>query len=128
MDIGLAVDRQTFVVGKQFCPQLTVAGECPVVFVEAAPEDGSAILVEVLLDCNSVIEMTDIHDADRIISFTIDCYTISSDDIDRFFRFQNLDIIACTTDCTLCGDIGWTTDGIPPPPSVRHHLGAWCRR
>ena len=26
MDIILAVDRQTFVVGKQFCPQLTVAG------------------------------------------------------------------------------------------------------
>ena len=106
MDIGLSVNRQTFVVGKQFCPQLTVAGECPVVFVESTPKDGMAVLVEVLFNRNSVVEMTDIHNTDRVKGSAIDGNTISSDDIDRFFYTQNLDIIACTTDCTLCGDIG----------------------
>ena len=120
MDVGLAVDRQTFVVGKQFCPQLTVAGECPVVFVESTPEDGAAVLVEVLFNRNSVVEMTDIHNTDRVLGFTIDCNKISSDDIDRFFYTRNLDIIACTTDCTLCGDIGRTTAIILTEAPVVH--------
>ena len=96
MDICLTVDRQAFVVGEQFRPQLAVSGKCPIVFVESAPENGAAVLVEVLFGNNAVIKTLDIHHTDGIVCFSIDRDIISSDNIDRLLLQCPRDHIFCS--------------------------------
>ena len=85
MYISLAVHDQPFVFWKHFSPELSVSLICPVVFVESAPKNGSAVFVKILFRCNAVVEALNIHDADGVIRFFADLKSIPSDDVHSFF-------------------------------------------
>lgn len=91
MDIGFAVDSKPLVLGENLRPQLSIPLVCPIVFVESAPEDRSAVLVQMLLRNNAVVEALDIHHADSIVGFAVDRNRISTNNIHRFFASETLD-------------------------------------
>ena len=98
MYIGFAVDLQGFAVGQNVCPQFFITVESPIVTVESAPQNGSAVLVKILFNCNYSSVMPDVDSTDRVVSFAADCYLVSA---------HNVRYLLCCIGCkngTVLGD------------------------
>ena len=84
MDKSLTVNCQFFTAGQHFFPGFIISLERPVVFIESSPKNGSAVFVNILLNCKTIIKVTKIHYANCIVFFAVDFYDVSSCDIADF--------------------------------------------
>ena len=57
MDISLSVDSDAFILRQFFTPWFaTETVDSPIVAVKAAPQDGTTVLIHILLRCHRIIE------------------------------------------------------------------------
>lgn len=66
MHVGFAVDCEPLIVRQHFAPSSFEVVKCPVVAVETLPQDGSAVLVDILLGGNGIVISSFYHIFDRL--------------------------------------------------------------
>ena len=85
MDVGFAVDGEALIVREFLAPGLTAEPiNGPVIPVEPPPQNGSSILIHILLRCHGIIEAFNIHDADGVKRLAANGHAVSSYHIHHF--------------------------------------------
>ena len=106
MHEDLAVDDKTVVFGELFCPRLAVTLKSPIVAVESAPKDGSAVLIEILLGQDTIFHE---DQANGIVALVVYRNAVSSDDIGNIAAYIGGKCSLIFGDDALCGAMNGKT-------------------
>lgn len=82
VDVDFTVNGELLVMRQLLTPKLFVTVIRPGVAVKTAPEDGSAVFIDILLRGDTVVKALDIHNTDGVVAFAVDGDGAAADDVD----------------------------------------------